>query len=266
MGEQAGPLLPQHACGGCVVPVAPRATGAPVRRCDKMMLSTNRRGSLLSFKPEDDPDRELFANLWKQQRLWPPFSNQIHGRKLRRWSYFMLSLVLYELIYIPMQIAFRVPVTSAGDFRTPIAQIVLQYLIDILFVVDILIRFKTMFVSPPEEGSELIIDGKLIAQRYRRKSFALDVLACFPRAPPSHPCRARTRPPLTGRNRGVCWLRRVLDVLSRARTVRWTRRAMDALCHDCTVHWPRCELAALRALALHQTARARASSVHRIVD
>ena len=198
-----------------------------------MMLSTNRRGSLLSFKPEDDPDRELFANLWKQQRLWPPFSNQIHGRKLRRWSYFMLILVLYELIYIPMQIAFRVPVTSAGDFRTPIAQIVLQYLIDSLFVVDIMIRFKTMFVSPPEEGSELIIDRKLIAQRYRRKSFALDVLACFPRAPTPaltlSSCRARTHPPLTARSRAVCWSRRVLATPCVGRAVPWPYCALAPL-------------------------------------
>mmetsp|Transcript_72110 Transcript_72110/g.143019 ORF Transcript_72110/g.143019 Transcript_72110/m.143019 type:complete len:843 (-) Transcript_72110:32-2560(-) len=141
------------------------------------------RGSLFNggrlLTAQDDPEHELFRNLWRQKRLLPPFANQVHSRRLRKYAYVLFMLTLYESIYMPLQLAFLYPRID-NQFRMPVAQVVIQYLIDVIFMLDIYVRFHTMYTSAPEDGSELIMDRKLIANRYLRGAFVVDVLACFP--------------------------------------------------------------------------------------
>ena len=57
-----------------------------------------RRLSLLtepSARKVADPGYELFKNLWRQERLLPPFDNQVHGSNVRLWSYCLMVLVVY---------------------------------------------------------------------------------------------------------------------------------------------------------------------------
>ena len=144
----------------------------------------NMRGS------NDDPEKELFEILWRQRRLLPPYSNRVHGRRLRKWSYWLMLFVLYEAIWIPMQLVFysRDP---SYDYRIPVPQVIVQYLIDIAFAVDIFVRFRTLYISGAEEGNELVTDLSKISRRYLRSSFTLDLVACLPSELPPQPC-ART--------------------------------------------------------------------------
>ena len=144
--------------------------------------------------PLEDPEKELYQNLWNHERLLPPYSSLVHGRPLRRWSRFVMALALYEAIYIPLQLFFREPIDlDVGEFRMPVAQIVLQYLIDCCFWFDICLRFNTTYISRAVEGNELVTDRQKIAQRYLRSDFSLDLLA-------STPCALQTaRPPLEHR-------------------------------------------------------------------
>ena len=65
-------------------------------------------------------------------------------------------------------------------------QLVLQYAIDACFVVDIAMHFRTTLYGRPEEGSVIISDTRIIAQRYaqfpylHRGFFLHDLLACLP--------------------------------------------------------------------------------------
>ena len=56
----------------------------------------------------EDDEVLMLNNLWRQFRLLPPYDS-IHSRKRRRWSYFLLALTLYEVISVPLQLAFQEP-------------------------------------------------------------------------------------------------------------------------------------------------------------
>ena len=81
----------------------------------------------------EDPEAEVFRNLWKQRRLLPPTDSPYSKR--RRWQYFLLFLVAYEQIYMPLQLAFQVPRPNYGSrYQLPAIQLAVQYLIDICFL------------------------------------------------------------------------------------------------------------------------------------
>ena len=129
---------------------------------------------------EEDAEYELFLNLWTQLRLMPPYSNRAHGQRLRRWSYFLMLLGLYEAMYVPLQLSFEEPRDPFGRFRLPALQSAVQCLIDICFIVDIAVRFRTMYVSRADEGNELITDRRKIAHRYLHGYFTIDLLSVVP--------------------------------------------------------------------------------------
>ena len=103
---------------------------------------------------DDDAEREIAANLWRHHRLLPPSS-----RFKERWDLMILLFVLYNCVAIPMQIAFAISQT--------IPHLVIDYLIDVAFAVDIAINFRTAFYN---EHYEMVMDKRDIAKRYIRES------------------------------------------------------------------------------------------------
>lgn len=85
----------------------------------------------------EDPEYELFHNMWKKRRMLPPYDSLIYGYRLRNWSYFLLLCAIYEALWIPMQLAFQEPRGSDGVFRLSAVQLALQYLIDCCFLVRV---------------------------------------------------------------------------------------------------------------------------------
>jgi len=142
----------------------------------------SRRGrGVAPFSAEEeknDPQVDIFRNLQKQKRLLPPDGSP-YAKKRTYWRRLLLILLLYDSLAMPFQCAFWDEL-EPSPYELPVAQCVLVYVIDILFWVDMAIRFRTTYVSSIEEGNELITDPKLIAKRYYRKGFVLDLVATVP--------------------------------------------------------------------------------------
>lgn len=58
-----------------------------------------------------------------------------------------------------------------------IAWLVLDSVVDVIFLVDIVLNFHTTFVGP---GGEVISDPKLIRMNYLKTWFVIDLLSCLP--------------------------------------------------------------------------------------
>lgn len=90
----------------------------------------------------------------------------------QRWDSFIILLALYTSIVIPLGIAF--------DFEglESIGLAVFDSLVDFIFMIDILINFRTTYLSA-DTGDE-IYDPKLIAKDYLKGRFIIDVLSSIP--------------------------------------------------------------------------------------
>ena len=96
-----------------------------------------------SAAEEDDADveREIARRLWSNHRLLPP-TNRFHDR-IRLVMYL---LMLYVCFYVPMQVAFEI------DY--PVWQLAIDYVIDLLFIVDM---FFSEYVSDADALSGVLL-------------------------------------------------------------------------------------------------------------
>jgi voltage-gated potassium channel len=85
-----------------------------------------------------------------------------------RWDVFVVLLVIVTGIAIPLQIAFVREVTLGGS--------VLVYLLDLVFLVDIGLNFRTTYRA----GGAEVRDPGRIGARYRRSLLPLDVVSTVP--------------------------------------------------------------------------------------
>ena len=113
-------------------------------------------------------EEEIARNLWAHHRMLPPESK---GKKL--WNKFIVVLVLYTCISVPLVLCFNL------DYGAPnnIPQVVVDYLIDVCFVVDMALTFRTTFF---DADNELVLDKKLIARMYLRTTFGWDLAGTLP--------------------------------------------------------------------------------------
>lgn len=85
------------------------------------------------------------------------------------WDLFVACLVVYGCINIPLRIGFDLP--------TSVAQIVTDSFIDVVFLADIVVSFRTAYLAP--DGEPVTIPGD-IAIRYLKGSFLIDVCSTIP--------------------------------------------------------------------------------------
>eukprot|EP00808_Paulinella_micropora_P003384 g15498.t1 len=81
------------------------------------------------------------------------------------WDAVITVAIIYIVIWVPISMAFHLP------FR------VLDYMIEILFITDVALRFFTAYMT---ETMLLVTDIKLIAKHYVTTYFIIDLLACYP--------------------------------------------------------------------------------------
>ena len=82
----------------------------------------------------------------------------------------MFIFVIYNSIYIPINIAFNID--------KPLAQCIIDLMIDVLFISDMLLNLRTTYY---DEENELVLDKKAIYRKYLCSTwFGIDVLAVFP--------------------------------------------------------------------------------------
>ncbi|XP_041121355.1 potassium voltage-gated channel subfamily H member 5 [Polyodon spathula] len=86
------------------------------------------------------------------------------------WDWVILILTFYTAIMVPYNVSFKTK-------QNNIAWLVLDSVVDVIFLVDIVLNFHTTFVGP---GGEVISDPKLIRMNYLKTWFIIDLLSCLP--------------------------------------------------------------------------------------
>lgn len=92
----------------------------------------------------------------------------------------VLALVIFTAIEIPYSVAFLIPLQGDkwSDFNKITPLLVFNLWVDLLFVVDILINFRTTFILTNTD--EVISSPKQIALHYLKTWFVVDFVAAIP--------------------------------------------------------------------------------------
>ena len=112
------------------------------------------------------------------------------------WDWVILGLTFYTVVMVPFNLAvYRTSYTSTGD----ITFMVVDSIVDIIFLIDIIFNFHTSFVG--SDGAVIVDEAKIRSEfsaqqtqgessnfsilpvklgNYLRSGFAIDVMACLP--------------------------------------------------------------------------------------
>lgn len=112
-----------------------------------------------------DSDAAEFKGKQIKFLIWP------NERKKIRWDLLIMLFSLFNCFTIPIEVAFELPF-----MKSPTIQ-VFNYIIDIIFFMDICIAFRTVYIDPI--GNEEV-NPKAIAWQYLRTTFIIDFLATVP--------------------------------------------------------------------------------------
>ena len=87
--------------------------------------------------------------------------------------------VFYNYYYAvhKLVIAFYTPYKCAFELEPHLGTVIFDFYLDAIFFINILITFN---IPLYDQKSRLITDRKIIAMKYLRTWFILDVLVCFP--------------------------------------------------------------------------------------
>lgn len=100
------------------------------------------------------------------------------GSKFRRfWDLLSLLLLMYVAIFTPVQIAFFGDAMSIIEWRDWIVIFMLDRIVDIVFIIDIFINFRTAW---KDAAGEDMFDAHVAAKLYLKGWFLLDVISVFP--------------------------------------------------------------------------------------
>ncbi|XP_029966653.1 potassium voltage-gated channel subfamily H member 5-like [Salarias fasciatus] len=86
------------------------------------------------------------------------------------WDWVILILTFYTAIMVPYNVSFRTK-------QNNLAWLVVDSVVDVIFLIDIVLNFHTTFVGP---AGEVISDAKLIRMNYLKTWFVIDLLSCLP--------------------------------------------------------------------------------------
>lgn len=86
------------------------------------------------------------------------------------WDWIILILTFYTAIMVPYNVSFRTK-------QNNLAWLVVDSVVDVIFLIDIVLNFHTTFVGP---AGEVISDAKLIRMNYLKTWFVIDLLSCLP--------------------------------------------------------------------------------------
>ncbi|KAF6035311.1 hypothetical protein EB796_006381 [Bugula neritina] len=106
------------------------------------------------------------------------------------WDWIVLLLVLYTAVFTPYIVAFQVNETEVrmnlnddqatrlknADYVIEDPLVFVDLLVDLMFIADIIINFRTTFVK----GGEVVSNSKQIAVHYMKGWFVIDAVAAIP--------------------------------------------------------------------------------------
>lgn len=101
------------------------------------------------------------------------------------WDWIVLFLVMYTAIVTPYMAAFVLTRKTNKSERTSAASInieddplvIVDYIVDVMFIIDIFINFRTTFV---DSNDEVVSDPRRVAVNYIKGWFIVDLLAAIP--------------------------------------------------------------------------------------
>ena len=115
-------------------------------------------------------DAVIARNLWKNHKIFPPSS-----RFKAHWDLAVLVLVFYNCVYIPIELCF---LNSHPDYPKSITHTVIDYLIDGVFVCDMVLTCRTAYY---DEDYEMVLEPRRIFRHYFYSSwFWIDFFAVCP--------------------------------------------------------------------------------------
>jgi len=130
-------------------------------------------------KKEYDPkQREKSACSIKMKKFKEKVEKPIppDGKIRRSWDLILMSVVLFDIVVLPLQISFAM----LQNF------LVVQIIFDAIFIFDILLTFHTGYY----ENGSLITDHRKIAKRYARTWLIVDIIVAIPFYSLNAPSRA----------------------------------------------------------------------------
>ncbi|KAM6972482.1 potassium voltage-gated channel subfamily H member 1b [Aplochiton taeniatus] len=86
------------------------------------------------------------------------------------WDWVILILTFYTAIMVPYNVSFKTK-------QNNVTWLVVDSIVDVIFLVDIVLNFHTTFVGP---AGEVISHPKLIRMNYVKTWFVIDLLSCLP--------------------------------------------------------------------------------------
>ncbi|XP_010776011.1 potassium voltage-gated channel subfamily H member 5 [Notothenia coriiceps] len=86
------------------------------------------------------------------------------------WDWVILILTFYTAIMVPYNVSFKTK-------QSNLASLVLDSVVDVVFLIDIVLNFHTTFVGP---AGEVVSDARLIRMNYLKTWFVIDLLSCLP--------------------------------------------------------------------------------------
>ncbi|KAI3379160.1 hypothetical protein SNEBB_001485 [Seison nebaliae] len=93
------------------------------------------------------------------------------------WDWIILFFVIYTAVSTPYHAAFLIESGEEESDKVKAVMTNIDYAVDVLFVLDILINFRTTYVN---EKGELISEQIRIAKKYLTGWFVIDLLAAIP--------------------------------------------------------------------------------------
>ena len=142
------------------------------------MLDRNARKWLTKvYKDESSGDTESEEARYKEQwdiaDVFMKLNNIIHpqGALRKKWDFLQIALLIYLALLVPFRIGFDQD-TNPWEFF-----FILDMFVDVYFIVDIYLSFKTAYVT---DDGDLQYSPGMIAKHYVHTWFIIDVLGCLP--------------------------------------------------------------------------------------
>ena len=130
------------------------------------MLSDKRSRTFMGLLP--DEEREELVEMHRPPRCLC----RLNDSKRTGWDLFVMVLATFNVFQIPFNVAFEPPFMDTLYFE------IINGSIDFLFLVDIIVSFRTTSIDPTS-GDE-VTDPMEIARRYFKGRFWIDALATVP--------------------------------------------------------------------------------------
>ncbi|VDP80896.1 unnamed protein product [Echinostoma caproni] len=130
---------------------------------------------MLSLGPDVNPEQKLHA-----PRIHP-FTLKHYGPVKAVWDWLVLVLVIYTAIFTPFTAAFLLQEDGWGRYSglttyyNPLQ--IIDLFVDVMFIIDILINFRTTYVN---KNDELVSHPGRIAVHYFKGWLLIDVVAAIP--------------------------------------------------------------------------------------